>query len=325
MHDAGTAPVLLKLYPGLTGKDEIKAMILKTLPLVDKEKGFDNYMDLLTTGAPLQTENSNRVFRPLSDSLSLALVNWKRILPLIRNSEYRFDVLDLANSAANNKEGQYDNLLQESYGNLTEFAFSDLDRYLALKDSAENPVSGIVYRYMQFMSTIKNPDFAEKFTKAYLAQDPHGYYAVDAVVARMENKLSNNPGIVTPLLDSLGTRYQLLEVYNKLDLLKDVPSKYRTQGEFARLNLYQHILENDETAGEITLLGTVSDSGKTYYAFKYDLADAEEQASYLGICGPYEPKSEKLDFTNNPAYTNFDPLKDDWKTQALELVADSKR
>jgi len=323
VNNDSTVIVLANLYPKLKGKDKLKGVVLNTIAGINKKNSYPVYLDLLTTDPPLKATNTYEIFSPLSDSVEFAAAHFEQLLPFIKDDSFRENILRIARNMANAKNSPYNKMLIDDYGKLTAYAQTDLDKYLALKDSTLNDWSGLIYNYLLLMNKVKVKDVNERFTKKYLEKDPKGTYASDAVISRVYNGLPNNPVLVKRYLDSIGTRYDLMQAYDKEKQLEKVPLIYRTPAAFAKLCLYQYIAaDEDEDGGtaKITLLGSVTDNGAIYYVFKCVIGGEDEPKSLIGIAGPYKPGSTKLDFEKYHAYTNYETLEPDWHKQAKKMI-----
>jgi uncharacterized protein YbaP (TraB family) len=321
LHDSTTLHRLKELYPSLKAKDMVKVSLLNVLPDIDKTKGYDLYLKFLTTDTPLQIVNYYRLFLPLRDSLAYTAANFSRILPLIKYPEYRQNIISLANKMAYEKNDRYDRLLKDNFRGLTRYAKSDLEQYLKLKDSTHNAWGPNVYNYLELMGTVKGQPLTNDFTRELIAGAPKGYYINNAVIARVNNKLPTSQLLINRLLDSIYNRYDLMEALYKQKQLAKVPPKYRTQTAFASLCLYPYVGADDYGSPEkISLLGSLTVKGKVYYAFKFNLPERDEKAALVGITGPYQPGSSVLNFKQYLAYTDYDPLKLNWKAQARKMI-----
>jgi hypothetical protein len=174
---------------------------------------------------------------------------------------------------------------------------------------------------MQLIGHIKAGALNDKLTGNYLKRDPNGLYAPDAVIARIKNHLPNNQLLVNKYLDSVGTRYDVMEAFSKQNQLGLVPLKYRTQAGYAKLCLYQSISSDDYgSPTKITLLGSIIKNGSVYYAFKFLLPERDEKNELIGLTGPYKPGSARLNFERYYAYTDYDVVKINWRLQAAKMI-----
>jgi hypothetical protein len=321
LHNDSTINVLVKLYRDLKNNDELRGNILNLIPAVDSKNGYNIYLDLLTSNTPAKAKNGYTIFAPLTDSLSFAARNFERIVPLLKNKEYRGDILRIAQMMAAKDSSSYKKVLNDNYANLMSFAQADIDSYVA-RDSTDYSWGTFMYYYMELTGKIKNEPLNNKLTKYYLDKDPHGTYASYAVNARVNSNLPNSPALINKFLDSLGTRYDLMEAFNNQNQLARVPLKYRQPVEFAKLCLYQSISADEDygTPERITLLGSIIKNGSVYYAFKFLLSGDDEKKEYIGLTGPYKQGVTKLDFKRYNAYTGYDALETNWRAQATKMI-----
>jgi uncharacterized protein YbaP (TraB family) len=321
-HDDSTATKLISLYKNLDKKEELKALILSSLPVIDKANGYQHYIEMLKASSPLHTSRIYQLFNPLYDSVAIAANNLNQLLPLMTDNQYRTQILRLAVRLADNKTPDYTSVIKKEYYGLTAYALSDLHNYIKYKDSTDNAYAGKMYQYLQLMANIKNQAVNDKFTRTYLRADPKGTYVTEAVQARIHNRLTNNPVIVTRLLDTLSTRYDIMQAFNAEGQIAKVPAKYRVQAEFAKLCLYQYAGADEDynSLQNIRLLGTINKSGWVYYAFKFTQPDREANTTFIGIAGPYKRGNTMLNFKKYNAYSEYTALKHDWHEQAYKLI-----
>ncbi len=328
LNDSAAVNNLVKLYNNTAGKDNLHATILNTIPQIDKKNGYNIYLNLLTSNPPYKADNIYYVvFYPLTDSVGFAASHFEQLLPLIKNKNFRSSILRVANDISNPKNDSYNKLLNKTYTQITAFAMDDLSRYLAIKDSTNNEWAVCIYNYMLLMEYVKSHQINDRFTKEYIDNDPNGAYASDAVIARIYNGLPNKPFLIAKFLDSIDTRYEIMESYNSLGKLNMVPLKYRSQLAFAKLNFYKYVALDGDYGNpkEITLLGNIVKNGFVYYVFKYKLPEMEEGVKLIGIAGPYKSGSNKLNFEKYSAYTNYDHVKLNWRLQASKMIQQLKQ
>ncbi len=316
---------LAGLYSQLKGKDEVKASILEVIPFLNKKTGYDIYIRLLTTDPPLAAKNAYKAFIPLGDTVEFAAKHFEQLLPFIKYDSFRGRVLGLAKDIATDKNLDHKKMVGNSYMKLMAYAHADIDNYIKIKDSVDNDYAGVVYAYMNLMKDFKFRELNDKLTSAYLEKDPNGTYSPEAVVARIYNWLPNKPALVHHLMDSLDTRYDLMEAYYDQKEPDKVPELYRRQDQYAKLCLYKYIGSGDDednggTAMNMKLLGAITRGGTIYYAFKFSVVGEDEEKVMIGIAGPYKPGSKKLNFDKYFAYTTYEKLKTNWRTQASAMI-----
>jgi uncharacterized protein YbaP (TraB family) len=316
-----TAALLNTLYHNLKGKDEIKAAVLSEIPFLDKKNGYNTYLNLLITDAPFNAKNSYKVFTAMRDSIPFAAAHFEQLLPFIKSDNFRSNILGIARDIKEFKSNTYSKKISDNYLALMAYAQADMDHYITFKDSSSNKWNVYMYCYMALMTDSKYAALNDKLTHRYLTKDAKGLYVSDAVIARIRNNLPNNQLTVNKLLDSLDSRYEIMEAYNKQQQLNRVPQQYRAQAAFAKLCLYHDISTDDYgSPAKMILLGTVTKNGSVYYTFKFKLTDYDDKADLIGISGPYKPGTTKLNFDKHNAYYNYDNIKTDWRAQALKLI-----
>lgn len=321
VHDEKTIEELLKLYKNLQGKDLLKSLVLSTMPDVEPHKGYDIYFSLLTKDKPLQLKNNNNTFRPLFDSLKYTADHFKQIIPLISNAEYRNDVLSLSERLLEVKDENYSKLIKNNFQLLSTYAYTDLDNFLSSKDSSKTEWGTNIYKYLYLMSKVTNDPLIDKFTNYYIKNNPKGNYISTAVIARINNRLAINPILTSRLMDSIATRYDIMEAYTGQQQLYKIPLKYRSQDEFGRLCLYQYIGTDDYGSPEnLKLLGSIQNKGQVFYAYKFTLPEKEENVIYIGITGPCKPRATNLNFDKYNAYTEYEAKRANWIKQAKKMI-----
>ncbi|ASU33224.1 GumN family protein [Mucilaginibacter xinganensis] len=317
-----TATFLVNLYPKLKGKDILKGAVLSIITTVDKKNGYDNYLRLLTTDPPVTVKEGYQIFSPLNDSLEFAAAHFDQLLPLTKYDNLRSYVLRTAQQMANKKDAPYANQLKASYNAIMTYAQADFDNYISHRDSSNNLYNTEMYNYMQLIGQIKTGEFNDKLTASYLKRDPNGIYAPDAIIARIKNRLPNNQQLVNKYLDSIGTRYDVMEAFSKQNQLTMIPLKYRSQSEYARLCLYQYVSQDDYgSPKKMVLLGSVIKNGSVYYAFKFSLPDRDDKNALIALTGPYKPGATKLNFEKYYVYTDYEAVNTNWRLQAIKLIA----
>ena len=321
VNNDSTIDVLVRFFHHQGQSDKVKEAILTTIPLIDKKVGYNTYLNLLVTNPLGKIAEGYDLFQPLTDSIEFSAAHFSQLLPLINHTEYRTHILNITRMISGKKDENYDKMLKANFNALMAYSEKDLDDFLALKDSDVNKWGGNLYNYFQLLGNMHTTALADKFTNRYLAKDHNGTYATDAVITRISNNLPNNQLLVNKLLDSMGTRYDIMEAYQKQKQLDRVPLKYRKQDEYAKLCLYQYISSDDYgSPTSLALLGSIVKHGAVYYVFKYRLSEKEETKQLIGIAGPFVAGSSLLKFDKYYAYSDYDILQTNWREQATKLI-----
>ncbi|GAA3983601.1 TraB/GumN family protein [Mucilaginibacter dorajii] len=320
VNDEKTLDELQSLYKNPGTSDILKVAILNTLPDVDKKAGYDIYLNLLTSSKALKTDENYEIFSPMRDSLDFVAANFDKIYSLLQYPEYRTNLLSVARSMVyETQKGKYTPLIKSKFQALTQYAQSDLDDFIAKKDTSVKWFSG-GYNYLGLMQEITNQPITDSFTTKLIKNDENELS--DAVITRIANHLPINQKLLNTLLDSIAIRYDLMQSLSKAKQLDKVPLKYKKQDEFAKLCMYQSISadEDDSTPENLVLLGKILDKGSLYYAFKYQSNYNDEKTDYIGISGPYVLGSTKLDFSIYRCYDNSIVKETNWQLQAKGLI-----
>lgn len=325
VHDDKTIGELTALYNRPDINDNLKPSILKTITHVDRKKGYQVYLDLLTSETDFKGRYNYDTFVPLTDSLEFVVANYSRIIPLLKNESYRPRLLYVFQSMID--EGKYDEFIRNHFGDLTAFANADLDKYLRKNDSTASDMYLPVYYYMLLMKKVTGQPITAAFTAKLVKRNNIDEQLLTAVTTRIKNKLAVSDVVLNKLLDSVAQRYDLMATLDKTKMLARVPAKYKTQAAFAKLCVYQNAVTNndDETPGQLKLLGTVADKGKLFYVFSYKYYYNEDDTPELAISGPYTPGSPKLDFSSYHAYEQQAEKGVNWQQQAKKMIGELKK
>lgn len=330
-HDDKTLEKLTSLYKENGTSDQLKITILGTLADVDKQNGYPLYLDLLTNSPELKSENIYPAFSAMYDSTAYVAANLKRILPLLKYPKYRERVLSVIQQMTYlGEKDKYKPLLKDNFNDIMRYAQTDLDQYLSKTDTINNKWFASGYNYLQLMQYVKNQPLTDKFTSKLIKNDHSESQLSEAVITRIANHLAVDQKLLTRLLDSIGSRYSVMNALNQENQLARVPLKYKKQEEFAKLRLYQSMVDNEDEGVAIqntAFLGTLPDNGNIYYVLKYQSAyDEEPKAYHLAICGPSKPGSTKLNFDDSyRIYYEGAVKKANWQQQAKAMLLKLKK
>lgn len=324
-NDSTTLAFLKTLYLKPNTNDTIKAHILSTLvelPNSDKFKVFNN---LLATAPPSNPENySYGVTSPYRDSLSFAIENYKLLLSLNHNKSYRDDILEIFNSIVQNHP-EHKSLVSENLDTLLEHTNSDLETYFEMKESDDYnyKTTSLMYSYLSLFNTIphKTPS-TDAFTKALINVEDNDWLSLRALTARIHCGFKVDSDDTEQKLDSLFSRYEMMEVYHKTNQFEKVPKKYTKPEAFAQLVLYNYLGEEETYPDNLDVLGKISKDDEVFYAIAYSYEDEEDDNEYIGLVGPVTPISKDKPFKKYKSYTGYETLEKDWKSQALNLIPD---
>ncbi|TDQ10922.1 hypothetical protein [Pedobacter metabolipauper] len=321
LNDGRTVTFLKELFQDAGNTDVIKAEVLPAIVGVDKNN-YDWYFNSLLTATPLKLKEYWDLFTPLNDSLSYAATNFDKLLTLLKVDQYRLHVLDLVvDMLSDEDKSSYLAAIESRKEKITERAMDDV---VVKKSKLDYSSFLILYRYLYILPEVKMPQLTDEFTKKIFSLDSAEYLHTIAFAARIKSGLPLDPAMLSAQLDSLSTRYDIMSAFNAIGKLESVPVKYRKHEEFAKLILYNYLVDDYDAPNSIRLLGKVMDDKDIYYAFEFNYLEEQVIKTYIGICGPFDNKSGKLNFEGYTGYTNFEEKTEDWLKQAKALIEEMK-
>lgn len=320
LKDKKSVPLLKTLYSNSKNPDEVKGKLLTAIPIIDVSQ-YDWYLNTLTK-TNFKLESYWDVLRPLRDSLTYTGNKLETIIPLIDKKTSRPATLSLLSELmAIDTVPSYIPQVQKYAARITKHALTDLDEDIVKLDADEYPTT--IYYYLEVLPKL-DKKLTDEFTKKVLNIDSIKYLKTSSIEARIKAGLDVDATLLTEQLDSLFSRFTIMHAYDQVGLLEKVPAKYRKPSEFGKLLVYE-LLSEDYELGEISLLGEIEEDGHVYYAYSYEIEGEDgEKLTYWALAGAFKKGSEKLDFKNHFADTDFELLQEDWKTQAKAVVEKSK-
>ncbi|WP_316786462.1 TraB/GumN family protein [Pedobacter frigiditerrae] len=310
-----TIPFLKELYQA-KNPDVIRAKILGSIPAIDSTN-YDWYLKKLIETPPLKIKDYWGLFRPLNDSLSFAGKHLNELIPLMNDEGYRTQILTIVSQMlGDDNKALYQDLINTNKEKIVAKAISDIDEYI----SKPSDYPSNVYSYLNILTKLALKPLADEFTKKVFKLDSSIYMHTTALATRIKLNLPLDIKMLSEQLDSLSTRYEIMQAYKTAGRLKEVPLKYRKHDEFGKLMVYNYANEEDYYPQEIKLLGKIKEGDKTYYAYEVSFDEDGEVKKYLAIAGAFNDKSEDLDFENLFGFLGDDELEEDWETQAKALI-----
>lgn len=316
IKDKTTLPFLKDLFKA-KNPDIIKAKVLAAAPIIDSTS-YDWYLkNLVETPLKIDDYDYWSLLAPLSDSLAYASKHLDEILPLLGNENYRTVVLHLFSDLLQDDKNKdtYLPLVAARSEKILAKANSDIDGYLAEKNARPSNV----YPYLHILANLKPSKLTDEFTNKVFKLDSVPYLHTEAVATRIRTGLKVDQQLLDAQLDSLDTRYQIMNAFNLAGKLKEVPIKYRKHDAFAKLLVYNQVAE-DYAPDEINLVGNIIDDAGVYYVFEIVYTEDDEPKSYMAVCGAFDNKSEDLQFNKYSCYWDYDQLEKDWQKQAKSLI-----
>lgn len=315
LKNESTVPFLKELFQG-KNPAVIRAKALSEIPDIDST-AYDWYFKNLIETPPLKITDYWRLFRPLADSISYTSKHLEALLPLMKDDGYRTQILTIVSQMLGDEnKALYQDLINTNKEKIVANAIADIDEYI----TKPNDFPSNVYSYLNILTKLALKPLADEFTNKVFKLDSSVYLHTMALATRIKLNLPLDPKMLSAQLDSLSTRYEIMQAYNTAGRLKEVPSKYRKHDEFGKLLVYNYSNEEDYYAQEIKLLGKITEGDKTYYAYEVSLDGDGEVKKYLAIAGAFNDKTENLDFEKLFGFMGEDELEEDWEKQARALI-----
>lgn len=311
-------PLLKNLFNDPKNTDLIRSKALTKVVSLDSTQ-YDWYLKSLLETKPLILESYWTTFKALTDSLDYVAQNFDRVLLLKKIPDYKSNIVDLVSdmSVSEHKE-TYAPLIKAQQKEIFSSAIEDLNKYLTDKEK-KYPLS--VYAYLNILPMTDLSKIADELTDK-LIQDSISYMKTAAIVTRIKMNLPLNQKVLEAQLDSLSSRYAILNAFNTNDKLASVPTKYTKHDEIAKLMLYNYLGDDEDYPEDITLIGNIeSDKGKYYvFSFSYSRSDDDEKKYFMGVCGPFDQKSTAILFDSYRSFSEYETVKPDWQAQAKKLL-----
>lgn len=321
INDEHTVGNLKAVFEDKSNTDLIRTRALANITDIDKNS-YDWYLNSLLSSKPFSLENYWLLFSPLRDSLSYSAEHIDKLVGLLEVNVYRDDVLSvLSNMIYAKDKSKYTTLIQSRKQPISAKALEDLDLFLKEYNAGnQKEVPSKLYSYLNLLPTLELPKLTDEFTNKLLAVDSISYVHRLCMVARIKSGLALNKEKLNSQLDSLYSRYDIMEAFNEVGSLKSVPLKYRKHEEFAKLLLYNYVAEDYDYPGSIQLIGTTKETNGTYYVFGFSYTEEGVKKEYIGVVGPFDSQVDELKFGSYNSFTKFEPKETDWQAQAKNLI-----
>ncbi len=324
LPDAHTVPFLKALYKSIKNPDVVKARILYEVADLDKNS-YDWCLNCVADNPPLKLKSYRSLFSPLTDSISYTARHLDKLVALLNVKEYRPSVLGLLSEMLTEKDKpEYLTLVESKKEQISANVLKDLDQYIVDlgKGTETNTLS--LYHYLEILPKIHLTKLTDEFTNKLFAVDSIEALHTAALSARIGANLALDPKMLSARLDSLNTRYDIMNAFYTAGKLENVPLKYRKHDEFAKLLLYNYLAEDNDYPESIRLLGDVTEGEKTYYAYEFSYMEGGERKNYIGLCGPFDSKTDQLNFEGYTSFTDYELRKSDWIAQTKSMIIKMK-
>jgi uncharacterized protein YbaP (TraB family) len=315
------APEILKeLYLDTKNTDLVRAIALPMIANLNKSD-LDWYFKALVKNQPPKVKSNWRLFEPLADSIPYAASHLDQLVTLLDHKQYRLQVLGLISQVMSMKDTSGGEQLYLKFKDkIGAYALKDLEDYTAAIEYEEGADESLLHKYLTILPKLKLSKLTDEFTTKILNLDSARYLKTSAFAARVRTNLSLEKVLLHEQLDSLYTRYEIMEAFNDVGKLDSVPLKYRELAEFGKLLMYNYLGEDYSYPKEISLLGSVKDEKGVYYVYNLSYLEDGIGKNYLGVCGPFNGQLDKLNFDDYTSFADFKLKEEDWLAQAKTLI-----
>jgi len=321
---ASSIDKLKKLYPQVN--DIQKNTILGSLvDFSDEDKARDAVIELVLSNPPEELRYDWATFSYFSDSLDLGAQYFPQLLSLLEKEDYRDNILALAEELIQSDNTAHVSLIENSFDALMKYAIDDFQKYKKENEVEENTYfyDPTMWDYFALMERVKGKKITNEYTNLVLnTKTTNEYQKAEAASIRLINGFKTDKKLLKSQIKSIKTRYTMIEAYQKIGRLKEVPKKYRTPEAIAKLKLSEYVSDDWRRPDEMQVLGTIpTDSAKLYViklTFKYD----GEIEHYLGLTGPFSASGE-WDLDTLKAYASWEEeATENWQKAAKDMLED---
>jgi hypothetical protein len=261
----------------------------------------------------LETWNFFGIFK---DSLAFGAAHFTRLQRFMSNNSYRSELLGLASTLAKNKEGL--EVIKQNEASVFSFLNADVDEYVKMLKVDEFSYKPEIYAYLDILNYYYSPLNAKLITDKIAKSKAQSWIKTEALYVRIFNGLKVKKKIKNKLLNELDSRFATILVYDRMGKLNEVPKAYITNEALAKLVIRNYFIEDGEAPSVINILGTIDHNGKIVYVTSCAYGEAWDK--YIGLVGDFGTNG--VDIKSIKAYTDWNIVEEDWKAQALKLLAD---
>lgn len=328
-HDDTTIKNLKTLYTTtFKNDDEMKAMIISTMPMIKEDSSIEVYKELLTKSPPTSIKDYGwQILAPIRDSIPFVVDNFELITSLMEHEMYRYSVLDLSTELTK-VDSEKKDLVINHQADLLKFAIKDLDLYInSLNDSLVDSYNytSLINAYLSlFNESAINSNITDDFTKKIIGLKDNNWLKNQAITARIKSNQSLDKPMVNRLIDSLFYRFEIMKAYHDTGQFDKVPDIYKQSEAFSELSLHFILSEDDYEPESFQIMGKIEKHGLLYYAYKVKYDEGEESlTSYITAVGPIKDVSAMTTLELYEIFTEWEQLDyANWEIQAEKLIPD---
>lgn len=319
LPDNNSSKALQELYDNPKNTDAIRSAVLSEITSLDKS-AYEWYLKNLVKEPDLPREQLYRVMQPLHDSLDFAADHIDQLLLLLDVKTYRPHILSLIYKLFN-EEMLTQEALPKVQKSLASHASSDLDDFIADCEQGDQKNYNAIYYYLNVLPASGLTSLTNEFTNKVFTVDSVPYLHTLALAKRINAYLPVDEKLIATQLDSMTSRLPIIKALADVDELQRVPPTYLEREELAKLIVYDFLTDEYDAPEEISLLGSISVNGKSYYACAFTYMEGDTETTYFGLVGPFGSQSTELELNKYICYTNYDEVEEDWEAQSKSLLS----
>ena len=188
---------------------------------------------------------------------------------------------------------------------------------------------GLMYSYIEFSKEFENkPEEVVKPLELMAEQFKDSkWLQAQALMAATKLNIEIEPIVLNEAMKDMYVRFEIMESMVNADHINSIPKVYLEPQEFAKLSLYNNVGDDyDGYPNIFDYLGEVTVGEKNYFVFTFsygeiseeDTEEADETEKYVGIVEKTPVNFSK--FKMAKSFTDWETVKEDWKTQATEII-----
>lgn len=320
----GTLDLLSDFYLSPKSTHHSRRTVLEELLELSDSNASNIYFDLLENHKPLRDSNTNfNVFNSLRDSIPLFIERIETIASLIDHDDYRDEIVGIYSTyIAGNTD--YSDRITPIKKRILSNVYNDAKLYTdSLSRATKAHINyGLINDYIDLIATSDELDSEEIKTLKLLSEqtETKSWLKTRAIITSVEKNVTIKGEILAETFSNLYTRFELMEAFNKSNKKDQIPAKYITIEEFAKLSLYNEVGDSGDYPDFLNLLGTVVIDDAQYLAYSFGYS-ADQDVLYLGLSDAQAPNFSDLKM--NTSYFDWQEISTDWRNQAQQLIKSS--
>ncbi len=327
VDNASSIDELKKMYPQV-GDLHKNTIIGSLIDFTDEDKVRDAIIELVLNDPPEELRYDWAVFSYFSDSLNLGAQYFPELLNLLEKEDYRDNILDLGGDLIKSDTMPYVSLIENTFDELTKYALDDFEKYKKENQTEETPYfyDPTMWEYFSLMKRVKGKKVTDQYTNLVLnTPSTNEYQKAAASGIRIANGLTNDKKLLKSQIKAIETRYMMIQAYEEAGRLSEIPKKYRTAEEIAKLELRKYVSDDWGTPDGLKILGTIPMDSSKLYVIKLTYNYGDEINHYLGLVGPFTASGE-WDFDTLKSYATWEEeATDNWQQEAKDMLEDFEK